>query len=160
MLRRFLIVIVLASLVATIPVTAQARRGSTRFGAAFGMPNGVLIYRPSPLDFKLGYDLTEGKQYIFLSGDMRLIDNRHISGVLHGTFGIGLYGKLYLDGRDDDEDISFDGGTRVPLALSVLLLDNFLEFFVELAPGLDLYPRLQFAEQPIQLFAGFTVQLD
>jgi hypothetical protein len=119
------------------------------------------VYRPAPFDFKGGYDLSSGNQYIFLAGDIRLIDNRQIVGVLHGSFGIGLYGKLYPEGRDDDDDsIDYDAGTRLPFALSVLLLDDFLEFFVEVAPGLDFYPKPQFSNQPIQVFAGATIQLD
>ena len=103
---------------------------------------------------------TRGWGVIFAAGDLRLVDNRQIVGVLHGSLGIGLYGKLYPEGRDSDGSVEFDGGTRIPVAASVLLLDDFLEFFVEVAPGIDLYPKAQLSDQPVQLFAGFTIQLD
>lgn len=160
MRRKLLLIGLLLLMTAATPVFAQFRGGSDRLGLAFGIPNGVLVYRPAPFDIKFGYDFTEGKEYIFLSGDWRLVNNRRIVGVLHGSFGVGLYGKLYPEGRDDEEsDPDFDGGTRIPFALSVLLLDDFLEFFVEAAPGIDLYPKAQFADQPIQFFAGFTIEL-
>jgi len=161
MKRKALIITVVLLVVTTASAFGQFRGRSDRLGLAFGIPNGVLVYRPAPFDFKGGYDLTSGNQYIFLAGDIRLIDNRQIVGVLHGSFGIGLYGKLYPEGRDDDDDdIDYDAGTRLPFALSVLLLDDFLEFFVEIAPGLDFYPKPQFSNQPIQVFAGATIQLD
>lgn len=154
--RRTIILVIVLVLVAALPAVAQSR-----LGAAFGIPNGVLVYRPSPVDLKFGYDFSDGNQFLFASGDIRLIDNRQITGVLHGSFGVGLYGKLYPEGRDDTSDsVDFDWGTRLPIAASVLLIDNFLEFFLEVAPGLDVYPKLAFSDQPVQLFAGFTVQLD
>lgn len=153
------VALVLTVLAAT-PGFAQFRGRSDRLGLAFGIPNGVLVYRPAPFDIKAGYDFTEGKEYIFLAGDLRLIDNRQIVGVLHGSFGIGAYGKLYPEGRDGESSVEMDGGTRIPFALSVLLLQDFLEFFVEVAPGIDFYPKAQFSDQPVQLFAGLTVQLD
>lgn len=157
MSKKVTVFVFLLVAVAATPLFAQFR--GTRLGLAAGTPNGVLVYRPSPMDVRLGYDFTEGNEYIFLSGDLRLVDNRRIVGVLHGSFGIGLYGKLYPEGRDDDGNADFDGGTRIPIGLSVLLLDNFLEFFVELAPGIDLYPKAQFSDDPIQLFAGFTIEV-
>ncbi len=158
MKRKTVLVVLLLAVLAAAPLVAQSR--SNRLGLAAGTPNGVLVYRPAPFDIKAGYDFTEGKQYIFLAGDARLIDNRQIVGVLHGSFGIGLYGKLFPEGRDDSGDIEFDAGTRIPFALSVLLLDNFLEFFVEVAPGIDFYPKPELSSQPVQVFAGFTVELN
>ena len=149
---------VILLLVFSATLTAQSR--SDRLGLAFGIPNGALVYRPAPFDLKFGYDFTEGQEFIFVSGDLRLIDNRQIVGVLHGSLGIGLYGKLYPSGRDDDGSIDFDGGTRIPIAASVLLFRDFLEFFVEVAPGIDFYPRAQLADQPIQVVGGATIQLD
>lgn len=160
MKRRIVLVLVMLVVVAASPLFAQFRGRSDRLGFAAGIPNGVLVYRPAPFDIKAGYDFSSGNQYIFLAGDVRLIDNRQIVGVLHGSFGIGLYGKLFPEGRDSDGEIQYDAGSRIPFALSVLLLQDFLELFVEVAPGLDFYPNLQFSDQPIQVFAGFTVQLD
>ena len=160
MKKRFVLTLMLLLLVASVPLFAQFGARNSRLGFAFGIPNGALVYRPSPFDIKFGYDFTEGQEFVFLSGDVRLIDNRPLVGVLHGSFGFGLFGKVYPQGHDGD-DVEFEGGARIPFALSVLLLDDFLEFFVELAPGIDLYPKAQFSEdQPLQLFAGFTVELD
>jgi hypothetical protein len=162
-MRRNHIVLTIALVLAVgaaTPGFAQFQGRSNRLGLALGIPNGVLVYRPAPFDIKAGYDFTEGKEYIFLAGDLRLIDNRQMVGVLHGSFGIGAYGKLYPEGRDGDSSVEMDGGTRIPFALSVLLLDDFLEFFVEVAPSIDFYPKAQFSDQPVQLFAGMTVQLD
>ena len=158
--RRIIVFLVLLTVIAATPAFAQFRGRSDRLGLAFGIPNGVLVYRPAPFDLKFGYDLSDGNEYIFAAGDLRLVDNRQIVGVLHGSLGIGLYGKLYPEGRDSDGSVEFDGGTRIPVAASVLLLDDFLEFFVEVAPGIDLYPKAQLSDQPVQLFAGFTIQLD
>jgi len=157
--RRIIIFTVLLALVAASPLLAQTRRGSQRLGLAAGIPNGVLVYRPAPFDVKFGYDLTEGNQYLFLSGDIRLINNRELVGVLHGSFGVGGFGKLYPEGRDGEGGVDVDGGARIPFALSVLLLDDFVEFFFEIAPGIDFYPKAQLSDQPVQIFAGFTLEL-
>ncbi|HDQ14237.1 MAG TPA: hypothetical protein ENN41_05430 [Sediminispirochaeta sp.] len=127
-----------------------------RIGFGVGTPNAVLIYRPHPFDFRGGYDFSEGNQFVFLSGDVRLIDNRHIQGPLHFSFGVGLYGKLFFERQSD----MVEGGTRLPVGLSLLLFDNFLEFFVELAPGIDLYPKPAFSSDPVQVWAGITLALN
>ncbi|MFW5827455.1 MAG: hypothetical protein ACOCU4_05160 [Alkalispirochaeta sp.] len=157
--RRIIMCAVVLALVATSPLLAQTRPGSQRLGLAAGIPNGVLVYRPAPFDVKFGYDFTEGNQYLFLSGDIRLINNRPLVGVLHGSFGAGAFGKLYPEGRDADGGVEVDAGARIPFALSVLLLDDFVEFFFEIAPGIDLYPKAQLSDQPVQIFAGFTLEL-
>lgn len=127
-----------------------------RFGFGVGTPNAVIIYRPSPFDFRGGYDFTEGNQFIFLSGDLRLIDNRYLTGPLHISFGIGVYGKIY----PERESEAFEGGTRLPVGLSVLFLNNFVELFVEIAPGFDLYPKPAFSEDPVQVWAGITLAMN
>ncbi|MFW5693595.1 MAG: hypothetical protein ACOCYB_00395 [Alkalispirochaeta sp.] len=157
--RRIVVWALVLTIVAASPLLAQTRRGSQRVGLAAGVPNGVLVYRPAPFEVKFGYDLTEGNQYLFLSGDIRLIDNRPLVGVLHGSFGFGAFGKLYPEGRDGDGGMNVDGGARIPFALSVLLLDDFVEFFFEIAPGIDFYPKAQLSDQPVQIFAGFTLEL-
>jgi len=127
-----------------------------RIGFGVGTPNAVFIYRPSPFDFRGGYDFTEGNQFIFMSGDFRLIDNRYLTGPLHISFGIGLYGKLYLERESEP----FEGGTRLPIGLSILFLDNFIELFVEIAPGFDLYPKPAFSDDPVQVWAGVTLAMN
>lgn len=129
---------------------------SSRIGFGVGTPNAVIIYRPAPFDFRGGYDFSEGNQFIFLSGDLRLIDNRTIADPLRLSFGVGLYGKLFLERESD----MLEGGTRLPIGLSILFLDNFVELFVELAPGFDLYPKPAFSEDPVQLWAGVTLAMN
>ncbi len=131
--------------------TAEAQVGP-RVGLGFGTPNTVLIVRPSIFDFKLGYDFTEGDEFLFLSGDIRIVNQQHLGHYIHLSLGLGAYAKWYSD--------DFEGGGRVPVALSVLLLDNFLEFFVEVSPGIDLYPRARISDDPVQAWLGFTLRID
>ena len=128
-----------------------------RLGFGLGTPNTVLILRPGRLDFKIGYDFTGSDEYVFLSGDYRFINARHLSHFIHFSMGIGAYGKAFIN---QDDSMELESGFRLPLALSVFLIDNFLEFFVEVSPGLDFYPRLSFSDQPVQAWAGFTLELD
>jgi hypothetical protein len=139
----------------TLSVSAYSYR-SDRIGFGVGTPNAVFIYRPAPFDFRAGYDFSEGNQFVFLSGDLRLIDNRHLTGPLNISFGLGVYGKLFAERTED----MLEGGTRLPLGLSILFLDNFGELFVEIAPGFDLYPKPAFSDDPVQFWAGITFSLD
>ena len=156
-IRRIVVVagIVLATMLSATPLFAQ----SSRLGLAAGIPNGVLVYRPAPFDFRFGYDFTPGQQFVFVSGDWRFIDNQPIVGVLHFSVGVGGYGKFFPRGRRDNDTFNVDWGVRVPAGLSVLLLDNFLELFLEFAPSIDLYPRTQFSNNPVQFFGGFTFEI-
>jgi hypothetical protein len=67
-----------------------------------------------------------------------------------------VYGKLFAERTED----MLEGGTRLPLGLSILFLDNFGELFVEIAPGFDLYPKPAFSDDPVQFWAGITFSLD
>lgn len=156
-IRRIVVVagVVLATMLSATPLFAQ----SGRLGLASGIPNGVLIYRPPSLDFRFGYDFTPGQQFVFVSGDWRFIDNRPIVGVLHFSVGVGGYGKFFPQGRKDSDTFNADWGIRVPGSLSVLLFENFLELFLEVAPGIDLYPRAQFSTNLVQFFGGFTLEI-
>ena len=129
----------------------------SRLGLGVGTPNTVLIVRPGRLDFKLGYDFSRSDDYVFLSGDYRLINLRPLGHYLHLSFGVGAYGKVIMP---EDDPVELESGFRLPVALSILLIDSFLEFFVEVSPGIDFYPKLAFSDQPIQAFAGFTIELD
>jgi hypothetical protein len=128
-----------------------------RLGFGFGMPNAVFVFRPAPFDLKLGYDFTEGNEYLFFSGDLRFVNYRNVTDFIHFSMGIGGYGKFYFDDPDKTE---VEGGARLPFAVSVFLLENFLEFFLEISPGLDFYPRFTFSSQPLQIFAGFTIEIN
>jgi len=135
-----------------------AGTGERRLGLGVGIPNAVVVFRPSPFEFKAGYDFTEGEEYIFLSGDYLLIDARPVAPPLRFSLGLGAYGKLLLANGEEDSDL--EGGVRLPVGLSVRTRNEFAELFVQLSPGLDFYPKLTFSEQPLQVWAGFTLQLD
>ena len=148
-----LIIGVLLTAVAVQNVSAYGYRQS-RIGFGVGTPNAVIIYRPAPFDFRFGYDFSEGNQFIFLSGDWRPTGNIQINGPLYFYFGIGGYAKFYPE-ADSSEDW-FEGGTRLPLGLSLMFLDNVGELFIEVAPGFDLYPKPAFSDDPVQVWAGLT----
>jgi hypothetical protein len=152
MTKKILIILIL--LVLSSALFAQG--AGTRLGFGVGEPNMVLIFRPSPFDLKIGYDFTEGNEFLFVSGDFRIIDTRWIASIFYVSLGIGGYLRFV----DMTEEPSIEGGARIPVALQILLLDDFLEFFVEVAPGFDLFPRAQLAEDPVQYWIGFTLQLD
>lgn len=156
MRKRFLILCLLLFLIGGLSSSFAFSNRASRFGFGVGTPNAVFIYRPSPFDFRGGYDFTEDNQFIFLSGDLRLIDNYYLTGPLHISFGLGVYGKLFLEREED----YFEGGTRLPIGLSLLFLRDFLELFVEIAPGFDLYPKPVFSDDPIQLWAGLTFAMN
>ncbi len=149
----FALVIVIGAVAAT-DLEAQMRQRDTRVGLGFGTPNTVLVVRPDPFDFKLGYDFSEGNEFIYLGADFRLLNQLEIQAPLHFSLGFGGYTKFYFG--EDSEDF-FEGGFRTPVALSLLLIDNLLELYVEVAPGVDLYPRPSFADDPVQAWLGFTI---
>lgn len=155
-IRRLTVLGAFAAMIAVqmliLPVRSAEAQVSPRVGLGFGTPNTVLIVRPSIFDLKLGYDFTEGNEFVFLSGDVRVVNQQHLGHYIHLSLGLGAYAKFYSD--------DFEGGGRVPVALSVLLLDNFLEFFVEVSPGIDLYPRAQISDDPVQAWVGFTLMID
>ncbi|WP_020613140.1 hypothetical protein [Sediminispirochaeta bajacaliforniensis] len=132
---------------------AAAGLGSSRIGLGLGTPNAVLIYRPTPFDLRLGYDFTEGSQFIFISGDWRPAGYIPISGPLYCYFGLGAYAKFYPESSADDV---VEWGTRLPVGISLLFLDNIAELFVEVAPGFDLYPKPAFSDDPVQFWVGLS----
>lgn len=148
------VLVIVLGLVATSDLEAQVRQRDTRVGLGFGAPNTVLVVRPDPFDFKLGYDFSEGNEFVYLGADFRLLNQLEIQAPLHLSLGFGGFSKLY---PRDNSEATFEGGFRTPVALSLLLADNLIEFYVEVAPGVDLYPRPQFSDDPVQAWLGFTL---
>ena len=151
-IRRILIV---ALLIASVSTPLFARE--TRLGLGFGLPNAVLVVRPVPWEIKAGYDFTSGNEYVFASLDYRFVNSQPIVDNLHFSLGFGAYTKILVP---DDERASFEGGFRLPFGVQYLLFNNFLEFFFQISPGLDFYPKFAFSDQPVQLWAGFTIRSD
>lgn len=147
----------LAGLILLITADTALHARQTRVGLGFGLPNAVLVFRPVPWEVKAGYDFTAGKEYVFASLDYRFVNSRPIVEDIHISLGIGAYTKLLLP---DDDSASVEGGIRFPFGVQYLLLNDFLELFLQISPGLDFYPKPGFSNQPVQVWLGFTVQVD
>jgi len=124
-------------------------KGGLRLGLEFGNPNAVLIIRPDPFDFKVGYNFTQSG-YLFLSADYRIVSGYQIVDFLHFFLGVGAYANIYFEPAD------FHLGARIPLGIQVFLLDNVLELFLEIVPTVGLMPALE-AFPEWQGFIGFTL---
>lgn len=158
MLKKLALTLTVILVFATVvpELHAQSRRGDTRIGLGLGTPNTVLVVRPHPFDFKVGYDFTEGNQFVYLAGDLRFVNLQPLAEPVHFSLGFGGYMKFYMDSEAGSDDF-FEGGLRLPVGLSLLLLDDFFEIFVEVSPGIDLYPKPQFSDDPVQAWLGFTL---
>jgi hypothetical protein len=150
-----MIAVLAAVCVSALPAYSSSE---TRIGVGFGIPNYVLIYQPGNFDFRGGYDLTTGSEFIYLSGGYRFVDRRRLNGPLHLSLGIGAYGKLLFDSSGSEGRVI--GGLNLPVGVSLLFFDRFVELFAEVAPGIDLYPRPGFADVPLQMWAGISLQID
>jgi hypothetical protein len=131
--------------------------GETRLGLGLGMPNTVLIFRSGPYDIKVGYDFTDGKEYFFLNGSYMVISSRPFNHIFSGSLGMGLFGKFFFVSNKDED---FMGGLNIPISAEVSFIDNFLQFFALVAPGLELYPKPTFTTKAICWWIGFTIMLD
>ena len=123
--------------------------GGLRLGIAAGYPNAVLIIRPSPFDFKIGYNFADGAN-IFLSGDYRIINERELVDFLKFFLGVGAYAQINFDPTD------FNLGARIPFGLQAFLLDGVLELFIEVAPTIGFLPAFT-AFEDWQAYFGFTI---
>jgi hypothetical protein len=132
---------------------AQGLRGS-RLGLEFGNPGGVLIYRPSAFDFKLGYNFA-GDEYIYLSADYRVISGYQLVDFLHFFFSVGGYTSFYFEDRDND-DGQFDIGAHIPVGLQAFLFGPTVEIFLEVAPTVRFFPAIE-AFQEFHGYIGFTI---
>jgi hypothetical protein len=145
-LRVLTVVMVLLALAAA---GASAKSSGLRLGLEFGNPNAVLIIRPAPLDFKVGYNFA-APGYLFFSVDYRIIDRYQVVDFLHFFLGVGAYTNIYFEPTDADL------GARIPLGLQVFLIDNVLELFLEVAPTVGFLPALT-AFPEWQGYIGFTI---
>ncbi len=145
----FKVVVVLLVLLALGAVGASAK--GLRLGLEFGNPHAVLIIRPSPLDFRIGYNFAS-PGYLFLAADYRIVDAYQIVDILHFFLGVGLYTEIFFEPAD------FSLGARIPLGLQVFLVKNVLELFLEVAPTVGFLPGLV-AFPEWQGFIGFTVRI-
>ncbi len=146
------VAIVLVILLALAAAGASAKsKGGLRLGLEFGNPDAVLIIRPAPFDFKIGYDFEAGNEYLFLSADYRIISGYQLVDFLHFFMGVGAYTNIHFDPGD------FNLGGRIPVGLQVFLIDNVLELFLEVALTVGFVPGLKFLpDRWPQGYIGFT----
>ena len=150
-------------LILIIGIAGSAAAVPHRLGLAAGIPNVAVNYRMGRVDFKLAYDFSSetSREFIFLSGDYRLVNHRPLAPPLHVSVGLGGYGKVILDDPEINNDsFKLEYGLRMPVALSLLFFNNFIELFVEISPGIEFVDKPAFSEEPVQVWVGFTFELD
>ena len=151
MKRAFKLIIVLIVLFVAVTTTVSAaNRGSLRLGLEFGDPIAVLIIRPAPFDFKIGYDLQDNG-WLFLSADYRIVSGYQLVDFVHLFLGVGAYTQIYFQQSD-----ALELGLRIPFGLQVFLIDNVIELFLEVAPTVGFLPTIQ-AFPRWQGYFGFTI---
>jgi len=149
--RAFKLIIVLIVLFVAVTTTVSAaNRGSLRLGLEFGDPIAVLIIRPDPFDFKIGYDLQDNG-WLFLSADYRIVSGYQLVDFVHLFLGVGAYTQIYFQQSD-----ALELGLRIPFGLQVFLIDNVIELFLEVAPTVGFLPTIQ-AFPRWQGYFGFTI---
>ena len=152
MKRSSKVVFILIVLFVIATATVSARDGgSLRLGLEFGDPIGVLIIRPAPFDFKVGYSFEADNPWLFLSADYRIVSGYQVIDFLHLFLCVGAYTQLEFDQFDTSQL-----GLRLPVGLQVFLIDNVVELFVEVAPTVGFLPTIQ-AFQRWQGYIGFTI---
>ena len=151
MKRAFKVLVILIVLFGAVTTTVSAaNKGSLRLGLEFGEPIAVLIIRPAPFYFKIGYDLQDNG-WLFLSADYRIVSGYHLIDFLHLFLDVGAYTQIYFQQSD-----AFELGLRIPFGLQVFLIDNVIELFVEVAPTVGFLPTIQ-AFPRWQGYFGFTI---
>ena len=104
MKRAFKVVVVLIVLfVAATATVSAASKGSLRLGLEFGDPIAVLIIRPAPFDFKVGYSFDSNNPWLFLSADYRIVSGYQLIDFLHLFLGVGAYVQIPFDQMDNLE---------------------------------------------------------
>ena len=163
--RVFLALFILLSLI-VLPQSAvfAGSWGETRLGLGVGLfaaeptsPNIALVFRTGPYDVKFAYDFTPGDGYIFLNGSYMAVNSRPLNDIFSGSLGLGAFAKYYFGEKRDD---NFLGGINIPVSVEISFIDNFLQFFATIAPGLELFPKPQFTTNSLCAWIGFTILLD
>jgi hypothetical protein len=150
--RAFKVIAILIVLFAAAAISVSAAdNGSLRLGLEFGDPIAVLIIRPAPFDFKIGYSFEAANPWLFLSLDYRIISGYQVIDFLHLFLGVGAYTQLQFQ---DFSATQF--GLRIPVGLQVFLIDNVVELFLEVAPTVGFLPTIQ-AFPRWQGYVGFTI---
>jgi hypothetical protein len=147
--RAYKVALVLILLLVAVTATVSAQKRSLRLGLEFGDPLAVIIVRPAPFDFKVGYDFQDSG-WIFVSGDYRIISGYQLIDVLHMFLGVGAYIQIPFD----DGDLEF--GAQIPVGLQVFLINNVLELFLEVAPTVGFVPTIEAFPRWLG-YAGFTI---
>lgn len=153
--RILLVMAFFITIAAVLPVYAQG--GGKRLGVATGFENFVGVYRQNGFDIKLGYDFSKGNEFVFLGPNYRFVDQKLITGPLHFSLGAGGYLKYIYN---NDFDKAFEWGLNLPIGLSLLVFDNFLEIFVEVAPGVEVHPKPAFDMDSTNFWIGATIGID
>jgi len=149
--RAFKVFAILVLLLVLAAATVSASdSGSLRLGLEFGDPMAVLIIRPAPFDFKIGYDFG-GNGWLFLSADYRIVSGYQVIDFLHLFLGIGAYTQIFFQQTD-----AVELGLRIPFGVQVFLVDNVIELFLEVAPTVGFLPAIQ-AFPRWQGYFGFTI---
>jgi hypothetical protein len=149
--RAFKVVVVLIVLfVAATATVSAANKGSFRLGLEFGDPIAVLIIRPAPFDFKIGYDFQDNG-WLFLSADYRIVSGYQLIDFVHLFLGVGAYTQIYFQQSD-----ALELGLRIPVGLQAFLVDNVIELFLEVAPTVGFLPGIE-AFPRWQGYIGFTI---
>jgi len=148
---RKIIAIVLFIAVFT-PFCASAQE--KRIGVGFGHPNAVLTFSYDPWVARAAYDFTSGNQFLFIEGSYTLINSRPVFSTFTASVGIGVFTQLEFEDRD------FSGGVNVPFSLEFPILDDFVEIYFEVAPGLELFPKPRMRWESTCIWLGATVRLD
>jgi hypothetical protein len=149
--RAFKVIVVLIVLFAAATGTVSAaNKGSLRLGLEFGDPIAVLIIRPAPFDFKIGYDF-QSNGWLFLSADYRIVSGYQLIDFVHLVLGVGAYTQIYFQQSD-----ALELGLRIPVGLQAFLVDNVIELFLEVAPTVGFLPTIE-AFPRWQGYLGFTI---
>ena len=152
MRKKIAVLLVLFVLIALLPICASAQE--KRIGLGLGKPITVLMFSYDPWVAKLAYDFTKGNQFLFLAGSYTLINSRPVAGPFTASLGVGGFARFDLDGGDN----SF--GANIPLSIEIPMLDDFVEIFLEVDPGLDLLPKPKLSWNSTCIWLGATIRLD